>query len=385
MKHLFRLYVRPFSAMGGILDEGGILPAFACAAAVALTMRSGLPQVLAPFKLIAVIALVLVPAMILIVNWREGLGGAATILRRDYTPVLVCVLMAWTAAFLPFGLAVLLLNLLHASSVFVVVALWAAGNVYFQFLIACALRTSMGASMPLALTSGTVATFAGAGAAVLFSLVGSGSYFLLSPWLLYYAYSYVQTDLSLAGASLRSRQNFRRCLESATVNPRDADAQYQLGLVYLQRRQYAEAAARFRKAIEIDPREHDALFQLGRLEGELGRFEQSLAALRKAVAIDDKLSSSEVWREIGVAELQLGHVREAEAALAKYTGRREYDPEGLYWYGKVLRALGKESEAAEVFQRAMDAVKTSPKHRRGKVRKWSGQAASEIRALAKRG
>jgi tetratricopeptide (TPR) repeat protein len=384
MKLLLRLYIHPFGAMSGILDEGRILVAFGFAAAVALLIRTEVPELLASFKFIAIVALAFVPAMILIVNWREGFGGAATILRRDYTPVLVCVLMAWAAAFLPFGLLSFLLRWLHASSLAIVVALWAASGLYFLFLSGCAVRTAMGTSMPLALTSGVVSTAVGGGAALLFSMLGNTSYMLLSPCLLYYLYAYVQTDLRLAGSGLRSRQSFRRCLETATLNPRDSDAQYQLGLVYLQRRQYAEAEARFRKAIEIDPREPDALFQLGQLDCEQGRFEQSLASLRKAAAVDDKLSSSEVWRAIGMAEFQLGHLRQAEEALAKYTARREYDPEGLYWLGKTLRAAGKDPQAAEAFERAIEAVKTSPDHRRGKLRKWRGQAASEIRTLRKR-
>lgn len=388
MKLLLRLYVRPFSAMSGLLDEGRILVAFICAAAVALLMRTALPPLLAivagPFQMIAIVAVAFVPVMILIVNWREGFGGAATILRREYTPVLVCVLMAWVAAFLPFAFVAFGLRLLHALSVPLVVALWAASNLYFLFLSGCAVRVSMGTSMPLALTSGIVAAAAGGGATVAFSLLGSVPYLLLSPWLLYFVYSYAQTDLQLAGASLRSRQSFRRCLEAATINPRDSDAQYQLGLVYLQRRQFAEAAERFRKAIEIDPQEVDALYQLARLDREQGRFEESLARLKKAVAIDDKLSSSEVWRDIGIVELQLGHLPQAQTALQKYTARREYDPEGLYWYGKVLRASGNDTAAAEAFERAIEAVKTSPQHRRGKLRRWSGQSASEIRTLVRR-
>jgi tetratricopeptide (TPR) repeat protein len=391
MKLVARLYVRPFAAMSAILDEGRILLAFAFAAAVAFLMRFGvnghdlsaIVVLVSPFKILAIVALAFVPVMILIVNWREGFGGAATILRRDYTPVLVCVLMAWAAALLPFAVLAWGLRLLHAPAV-AIVAFWAAANVYFLFLSGCAIRTSMGTSMPLALTSALLATVAGGAAAMVFAFVGNGSYLLFSPWLLFYGYRYLQTDLQLAGSSLRSRQSFRRCLEMATINPRDSDAQYQLGLVYLQRRQFSEAAARFRKAIEIDPQEPDALYQLGRLDAEQGRFEDSLASLRRAAAVNDKLSSSEVWREIGTVEFQLGHLPQAESALEKYTTRREYDPEGLFWYGKVLRALGKDSAAGEVFERAIEAVKTSPSHRRGRLRKWSGQSASEMRTLAKR-
>ena len=56
----------------------------------------------------------------------------------------------------------------------------------------------------------------------------------------------------------RARASFRQNLEAATLNPADASAHYNLGLLHLQRRELAEARARFERAIEIDPGEVDA-------------------------------------------------------------------------------------------------------------------------------
>ena len=88
---------------------------------------------------------------------------------------------------------------------------------------------------------------------------------LASPFFLFFAWYYLGSELSGLGAGLRSRQNFRRMLESATVNPHDGEAQYQLGLIHQQRHQYTEAISRFEKAIAIDPTLTDAHFQLGRV------------------------------------------------------------------------------------------------------------------------
>ncbi len=42
-------------------------------------------------------------------------------------------------------------------------------------------------------------------------------------------------ELRGIGDSLPRKQNFKRFLHNATVNPKDADAHVQLGLLYLQR------------------------------------------------------------------------------------------------------------------------------------------------------
>jgi len=72
---------------------------------------------------------------------------------------------------------------------------------------------------------------------------------------------------------------------------------------------------------------------------------------------------------------------EAAAALAKYTDRRAYDPEGLYWYGKTLLRLDRPAEARELFERCIEAVKTMPSNRRAQVRTWGSRAKAELRAL----
>ena len=341
-----------------------------------------LPFPIGPFSALASIGFVLVPASILLVNLWDRLGGAGVILRRDYLPVLLCVVTAWIAAILP-------LALVAAGNRFtgsplpseIVFGVAIAAGLYFLFLSACALRTAMGTTLPRALAVVPLAAVAGAGGLLVSDLSKGALYYVASPFFLYYAWALLQTDLRLIGTGLRSRQSFRRQMELSTLNPRDADAHYQLGLIYQQRRQYDQAAERFRKAIEIAPDEADAFYQLGLIARDQGKAGEALPLLQRAAALDDKLSASEVWREIGVTELQLDHAPEAHAALAKYVDRRPYDPEGLYWFGKVLRKLGRNNEAADAFRRAVEAVNTMPQHRKGRLRTWGSQASTELKSL----
>ncbi|HTS75591.1 MAG TPA: tetratricopeptide repeat protein, partial [Bryobacteraceae bacterium] len=122
----------------------------------------------------------------------------------------------------------------------------------------------------------------------------------------------------------------------------------------------------------------DGHYQLGVIARQHGRVDDAIARLKTAASIDDRLAQSEVWRELGAADFEAGKIEEARAALEKFTDRREYDPEGLYWYGKTLKTLGREAEARQMFERAIEAARTMPRHRRAQVRVWASRAKSEM-------
>ena len=185
-------------------------------------------------------------------------------------------------------------------------------------------------------------------------------------------------DIGDIGFSLRQRQNFRRSMETATINPRDASAHYQLGLIYQYRRQYGEAISRFEKAVQIAHDETDAHFQLGRIAREQSRLQDAINYFGIVLEQDDKHAHSEIWREIGATYLAASMFSDAKEALAKFIDRRPYDPEGLYYYGKTLEQLGKREEAREMFARCVEAVKTMPSYRYREQRKWDKLARDRL-------
>jgi tetratricopeptide (TPR) repeat protein len=219
------------------------------------------------------------------------------------------------------------------------------------------------------------------GGLCLYFAVGSGLVWIASPCLLYYLYASIQPGMRAIGGGFRSRQSFKRYLESSTINPRDADSHYQLGLIYQDRRQFAHAAERFEKAIEIDPGSADAHYQLGRIARQTERFDAALAHLSKAARLDDRCSTSEVWRELGATYLLSDRPDDARKALSKYLERRPYDPEGQFWYGKTLLKLGSPDAARQAFTEAVEAARTMPCNRRHQVSTWGSQAAKELRRL----
>jgi len=368
---LFQIYFRPSRALSRILDSGSLMLAVAAAALVSFGVARSVRDTITPLVLLA---LLFVPACIAIISLWDHLGSLSVVLGRDYSPLLICVLMCWAASFLP-------------AAIVTVYPVWIrlAALVYFLALAAVAVRTVFGTHIGKAIATvfgGAIATVIGY---ELYETFGGALSYFSSPLMLFWLYYLFRPNLdSLTGlgGGLRSRQNFRRYLESSTVNPRDSDAQYQLGLIYQQRRNYTEAVARFSRAVEIDPTETDAHHQLGCIALEQKRYEDARRHFAAAVALDNKHASSEVWRGLGAADLQLGRTEQALAELETYVARREFDPEGLYWTGCALKKLGRAEEARDAFQRAVEAARTAPAHRRRYTAAWGRQAKSELRSLS---
>lgn len=323
------------------------------------------------FAPIGALALVFIPVVIF-VRAVSGYGSFSVLMRGDYLSMLLCVLMTWAAAYLP--LAVVAATIGMNVNWSALMPLFLVSNLYFAVLAALSIRSLWGTEFGAAIGLTLIGCAAAVIGIALSDFAGPFRYYLLSPFLLYYLYAMFGSDVRSLGEGLRGQRHLQQQLQVATNNPRDSDAHYQLGLIYQKRRQYSEAIARFERAIEIDPTEADAQFQLGRIAREQGRFEDAIRFLTAAARLNDKLSSSEVWRELGAAYLGASRLEEAVAALQKYTDRRSYDPEGLYWYGKALAGLGREKEAREMFKQCVEAVDTMPKHRRAEVRKWKGLA-----------
>jgi tetratricopeptide (TPR) repeat protein len=203
--------------------------------------------------------------------------------------------------------------------------------------------------------------------------------FLASPFFLFYAFYYLRGEFGNLGSGLRSRQNFRRMLEAAAINPHDAEAQYQLGLVYQERHQTTEAIARFKNAVAIDPTETDAHYQLGRIAREQGRLKDALGHFQTVVDQDEKHSQGEILRELGAVYLANRQYREARNELAAYVELHPYDTEGLYYYGQALEGLGDASAAREMYARAVESARTAPRYRRRFIAKWSRLAQKQLR------
>jgi Flp pilus assembly protein TadD len=375
---LLMLYVRPVRAASRIIDRGRLW--FAVCAALVVLFFGRTSSTGETVEMIAVIALAFVPAAILFITVYRSRESFPVTLRKDYLTLLNCVLLCLAAAFLPVAVIGRLIGF-GRSGLVVAMALFAASVIYFLVLVGCSVRTLWGTGLGAAIVATLIGFAALVGGLAALRSLGPLMYYLASPFLLYYAYILLGSDVRSLGEGLRARQHLRQQLDISTTNPRDADAQYQLGLIYQQRHQYDEAKVRFARAAEIDSREADPVFQLGRIALEEDRLTDAIELLSRAAALDDKCNSSEVWRDLGVAYFRSDRLEEARAALSKFVERRSYDPEGLYWYGKSLVALGHRYEARQQFEQCKEVVETMPANRRRQLAKWKRLAVAELKSL----
>ncbi|HVF29643.1 MAG TPA: tetratricopeptide repeat protein [Pyrinomonadaceae bacterium] len=324
------------------------------------------------------ISIFYVPLLILLLAIFGGLGSFGLLVRRDYASLATCALTAWAAAHLPFAIAASAIFTTEVSPV-VHLSLWAASSLLFGIFMIFALRTVMGVNYGIAIVAVALGWFAFTIAMYVFQYV---SPWLLSPFLLFWVFiyfgGYLGGEVRGFGNAFRQKQNFKRFLHNATVNPRDADAHVQLGLIYQQRRQASKALEHFNKAIEIDPEEIDANYQLGCIAREKNELQEALNRFSIVVEQDDKYSLNEIWREIGATYLAANMFKEATDALEKYVDRRAVDPEGLYYFGRALKGLGNNDRAREMFAQAIESVDSSPHYRRRDIQKWRKLAEKEI-------
>jgi tetratricopeptide (TPR) repeat protein len=177
----------------------------------------------------------------------------------------------------------------------------------------------------------------------------------------------------------RARASFRQNLEAATLNPADASAHYNLGLLHQQRKEYGEARTRFLRAVEIDPEETDAHYQLGRIARAEGRLPEAVEHFGQVVSRDDSHAQHEVWREVGATYLAAGQFADAQDALERFLDRRQVDPEGLYLMGRAAAGLGDLRSARQWMQQCVEAVRTAPAYKYRADKRWLNEAQQFLR------
>lgn len=321
------------------------------------------------------LAIFYVPVTILLLVLFEPIGSFGIVLRRDYGSLLACTLLSWAAAHFPFAVAGLILSN-QSVNPNVLLAFWILSGLYFGVLMIYALQTVFGASYRSAIATVCLSWLSIGIGGRIFNYI---SPYLFSSFLLFYAFAYFRGEAGTINNAFRQRQNFRRFLNSATINPNDAEAHIQLGLLYNQRRQTEEARSHFEKAVEIEPQEIDANYELGKIARAEGDLPTALKRFSIVVEQNDKYAASEIWREIGATYLAAKADAEAREFLEKFIERRPFDPEGLYLLGLTLKEQNQTEAAREMFRRCVEAVQTSPDFRRGVQRKWAKLAKNQLK------
>jgi tetratricopeptide (TPR) repeat protein len=362
---------------------------------------------------VLLVALVYVPVSVLVVNLFERRGGFSLVLRQEYGAAASTTLYALAAASLASlplayfdqaaGLSASVRDSLHALNETLrqvspegpndeeARALWAGlGALMPRAALALLIQPLMLFSLwalaavrevfrvawvksLLVVVPSMVVMFLASPLLYVFSTL------LASPFLVLLIFFLVRSYVGEAQRVQRERASFRQNLEAATLNPADASAHYNLGLLHQQRKEYGEARSRFQSAVEIDPEEADAHYQLGRIARAEGRLAEAITHFGEVVSRDDAHAQHEVWREVGATYLEAGQFSDATDALERFLERRQSDPEALYLMGRAAAGLGDARGAREWMQRCVEAVRTAPAYKYRADKRWLNEAQQFLR------
>ena len=327
------------------------------------------------------ISVIYVPLVILLANLFERRSSFSIVIREEYAATASCALASLTASLLIMLLPAVIIiwqssSLSNEERFAVYILLWLLPFPIFAALMTLAIGTIFRVGW-IAAACTTIISF--------LSIIGmpllmqAASFICSFPLLLIILLFLLRDRIDDYMRSARARQSFKQNLEAATLNPADASAHYNLGLLYQLRGEMDAAAASFHRAVEIDPQETDAHYQLGRIAREQGRPNEAIVHFEKVVQQDAAHSHHEIWRETALVYYAAGQYTDALEMLERFLNVRPSDAQARYWRGMTLERLGRMSEAIEEMHGCIETVKTAPAYKYRTDRQWLYQAQNFLR------
>jgi tetratricopeptide (TPR) repeat protein len=159
------------------------------------------------------------------------------------------------------------------------------------------------------------------------------------------------------GAEYLSKKDWSRAADSyqkaVRADPRHVEANYGLGVAYMNLKQQKEALAAFANVVaaQPNPRVKDALVNTGALQFALGRYQESAEAISRALPLGDIGTTGHYF--LGISLLQTGSDdRQALDSLRRAAPDPQYAQLALTSVGSLLLKQGKAQEAVAPLEQA---------------------------------
>jgi tetratricopeptide (TPR) repeat protein len=209
---------------------------------------------------------------------------------------------------------------------------------------------------------------------ILISFIFALPFFIGIP-VAYFGYQWIRGYL----ASQTSERSFQQQLHALTLNPQDADAQYQLGLISLKRRNLSSARKYFENAIKIDPNDPDYHYSLGRSCELNGEWVRALEQYEETYRLNPEYGLGDIFREVGKGYLHTGSVEKGIEFLKFFLTKRGSDPEGRYWLAVALQKAGDSEQMRAQLNMIVEQARSHPIFFRKENREWIYRARGMIR------
>ncbi len=132
----------------------------------------------------------------------------------------------------------------------------------------------------------------------------------------------------------------------------EADKQAQRGAEYLSRKDWNRAAESYQKALRADARHVEANYGLGLAYMNLRRADEALAAFANVIAAQPNPRAREALVSTGAVHFALQQYKEAADALEQATALGDIGPTGHYFLGKAYLQSGRDDKALDSLRRA---------------------------------
>ena len=209
---------------------------------------------------------------------------------------------------------------------------------------------------------------------ILISFIFALPFFLGIP-VAYLAYQWIRGYM----ASQTGERSFQQQLHALTLNPQDADAQYQLGLMSLKRRNLSSARKYFENAINIDPNDPDYHYFLGRSYELDGAWDRALVEYEETYRLNPEYGLGDIFREVGKGYLHTCSVEKGIEFLKFFLTKRGSDPEGRYWLAVALQKAGDVEQMRTQLNMIVEQARSNPRFFRKENREWVYRARGMIR------
>jgi tetratricopeptide (TPR) repeat protein len=193
--------------------------------------------------------------------------------------------------------------------------------------------------------------------------------------LFYMAYQWFRDYLSRRS----NEREFQQHLKTLMLNPRDADAHYQLGLIHYKRRNLDAARRYFESALKIDSQDPDYHYYSGRVQEAAGAWTKALENYEETYRLNPEYGLGDICREVGKAYLNTGSTEKGMEFLGFFLKKRDSDPEGQYWMAVAYRKNGDIERMKSQANRILEQARTHPRFFRKENREWLFRSRNLIR------
>jgi tetratricopeptide (TPR) repeat protein len=342
-----------------------------------MSQQAGILDSFLNFQLIQILLfllLIYVPAVIVMSNAISGDGLGFSFSRQEYQThvsgllplwgllFLICAPLQWLVPhFLIIGVVEISIGMLVRSILIVAYTFWAIKQLnYLSPVQALGVFFLSWFTFPIYY--------------LLTSFFFALPLFIMIP-LIYLGYQWIRGYQ----ASHANEHAYQQHLHTLTSNPQDADAQYQLGLIYLKRRSLDAARRYFESALKIDPDDPDYHYFLGRVYELKGEWARALEQYEETYRLNPEYGLGDIFREVGKGYLHTGNTEKAMEFLKFFLTKRGSDPEGRYWLAIALQKTGDTDQMRLQLSMIVEQARSNPRFFRKENREWIYRARSMVR------